>query len=295
MKIGFVGVGKMGGGLARNLIRRGYDVSVFDLNQAAVERVLEVGGEAAASITDFSSTADVIFTSLPMPRHLTDLLIDEESLLGQMKAGAVVIDVSTIDPSTARRLSDSASQEDVDFLACPLGKGPAQAEEGTQPIYAGGRPDVYQKYEPLLKDISTSVHYLGDVEQATAFKIVSNLIGMTNALVLSEGLRIGERAGIDPVLLQQLLATTGADSYQLTLRGPKMRNGDFTPGFSIHLTRKDVGLGVGMAKELNQPSPFTELALTYFDKAVDAGLGDEDCAAVYKLFDEVAPVRGAGT
>ncbi|WP_067623152.1 NAD(P)-dependent oxidoreductase [Alicyclobacillus acidiphilus] len=293
MKIGFIGVGKMGGGLARNLVRRGYDVTVFDLNKAAIERVLEIGGRAAASTADLAAASDVIFTSLPMPKHLTDLLIDEERLFGQMKDGAVVIDVSTIDPSTARRLSDAATQEGVDFLACPLGKGPAQAEEGTQPIYAGGRPEVYQKYEHLLQDISTSVHYLGDVEQATAFKIVSNLIGMTNAVVLSEGLRIGERAGIDPVQLQQLLATTGADSYQLTLRGPKILNRDFTPGFSIHLTRKDVHLGVGMAKELNQPAPFSELALTYFEQAVEAGLGDEDCAAVYKLFNQPVSTRGS--
>ncbi|GMA65051.1 NAD(P)-dependent oxidoreductase [Alicyclobacillus fastidiosus] len=288
MKVGFIGVGRMGGGLARNLVRHGYDVTVFDLSEEAVSRVLEIGGTAAASPSELAASADVLFTSLPLPKHLTDLLVHEENILGLMKSGSVVIDVSTIDPSTARMLSDASARHGVAFLACPLGKGPLQAEEGTQPIYAGGRREVYETYLDLLNDISTSVHYLGDVEQATGFKIVSNLIGMTNALVLSEGLRIGEEAGIDPLLLQQLLATTGADSYQLTLRGPKILNEDFTPGFSVHLTRKDVRLGVEMASELNQPCPFSELALEYFSKAVDAGYGDEDCAAVYKLFKPTA-------
>ncbi|WP_206922014.1 NAD(P)-dependent oxidoreductase [Alicyclobacillus suci] len=292
MKIGFIGVGKMGGGLARNLVRNGYDVLVFDLNKEAVARVIEVGGEAAGSAVELASSVQVLFTSLPLPKHLMNLLVDEDHLLEHMAPGTVVMDVSTIDPATARKLSDAAQAHGIDFLACPLGKGPTQAEEGTQPIYAGGRREVYDKYESLLRDMSTSVHYLGDVEQATAFKIVSNLIGMTNALVLSEGLRIGEQAGIDRKLLQELLATTGADSYQLTLRGPKILNDDFKPGFSIYLTRKDVCLGVGMAKRFNQPCPFSELALEYFNKAVDAGYGDEDCAAVYKL---LKPVVAGGT
>jgi len=284
MKIGFIGLGKMGGGLAKNLIRAGHDVTVFDISIPAMVDILQVGGSQAKSSSEVASRVDILFTSLPLPRHLTDLLIDSDSLIEKMHPGSTLIDVSTVDPSTARLLSDAAEAKGVRFLACPLGKGPQQAEEGTQPIYVGCKRELFDEFQGLLKQISTSVHYLGDVEQATAFKLVSNLIGMTNVLVLCEGLRIGETAGIEPQLLQELLATTGADSYQLSLRGPKVLSGDYAPGFSVNLTLKDVRLGVGMADELKQPSPFSALAMDYFKKAIDLGLGQEDCAAVYKLF-----------
>ncbi|UOF89633.1 NAD(P)-dependent oxidoreductase [Fodinisporobacter ferrooxydans] len=285
MRIGCIGVGKMGGGLARNLIRSGYDVVVYDIDREAVKRVLKVGGSAVHSPSEMAAMVDVLFTSLPLPKHLTDLLIDESGILDQMQPGSTVIDVSTIDPRTARLISDAASQRGLQFLACPLGKGPVQAEEGTQPIYAGGKREVFDQFESHLNKISTSVHYIGDVEQATAFKIISNLIGMTNVIVLCESLRLGEKFGIEQQFLQKLLATTGADSYQLTLRGPKILNQEYTPGFSVNLTLKDIRLGVSMANDLNQPTPFGSLAMEFFQRAQNSGLGEEDCAAVYKLFE----------
>lgn len=284
MKFGFIGLGRMGGALARNLIRAGYDVTVYDISSEAVEKTLAVGGAAAESPREVSEQADVLFTSLPLPKHLTDLFIDGEGILNVMKPDSTIIDVSTIDPGTARRICHAAEDKGIRFLACPLGKGPAQAEAGTQPIYAGGKEEVFHQFEEVLKQISTDVRYLGDVEQATAFKLVSNMIGMTNVLVLCEGIRIGEKAGIDPKLLQELLATTAADSYQLTLRGPKLLNQDYAPGFTVNLTLKDVRLGVDMASTMDQQSPFSALAVEYFQKAQNNGYGDDDCAAVYKLF-----------
>ncbi|MCL6593225.1 MAG: NAD(P)-dependent oxidoreductase [Alicyclobacillus sp.] len=284
MKIGFIGVGRMGGGLARNLVRAGYDVTVYDISPQAVQRVLEVGGRSAKSPVELAAASDVVFTSLPMPQDVVDLLLGEGGVLAQLRAGCSVIDVSTIDPATARRVADAAQARGVDFLACPLGKGPAQAEAGTQPIYAGGRREVFDRLSPVLTRISSEVYYVGDVEQAAGFKLVSNLMGMTNALVLCEGLRLGERLGMEPGLLQDLLRTTGADSYQLTLRGPKILRRDYSPGFSVRLTLKDVRLGVQMAAELGQPAPFSELAKEWFQRALDAGFGEDDCAVVYELF-----------
>ncbi|WP_462410611.1 NAD(P)-dependent oxidoreductase [Neobacillus sp. Marseille-QA0830] len=286
MKAGFIGLGKMGGALARNLIRAGYETMVYDINQAAVEKTLAVGGKKADTLEELVSNVDVLFTSLPLPVHLTDLLINKEAILGQMQKGSILIDVSTIDPKTAREISIAAEKAGVEFLACPLGKGPAQAEAGVQPIFAGGKKEVFHKAEELLNSISTSVVYMGDVEQATAFKLISNLIGMTNMLVLAEGLQLGEKAGLDPELMQRLLADTGADSFQLSLRGPMVLAKDYQAKFSINLALKDIRLGVGMAEDLKQIAPFSELAAEYYGKASGSGYGEEDCAAVYKLFEE---------
>ena len=135
----FVGVGAMGGGLARNLIRAGKQVLVFDLNPEAVKQTLEAGstGKAAAELQELAA-ADVVFTSLPLPQHLEETMLGENGLLKAMKPGAAYIDVSTIDPQTARKLSDAADAQGVKFLECPLGKTPAQAETAEEPIFAGG-------------------------------------------------------------------------------------------------------------------------------------------------------------
>ncbi|GAB6159272.1 2-hydroxy-3-oxopropionate reductase [Desulfotomaculum varum] len=284
MKYGYIGLGLMGGPLARNLIRAGKEVMVFDLSQAAIERTLAAGttGKAAKDVAELAD-CDVVFTSLPLPKHLEQTMLGESGLLSKMKAGAVYIDVSTIDPQTARKLADFAAGRGIEFLACPLGKGPAQAEKAEQPIFAGGKKETFDKMLATLKIVGNPVYYLGDVEQAYAFKLISNMVGMTNLAVLAEGLRIGEKAGIDPKLLVELLADTGANSFQLQVRGPWIINNDFANRFGVSLALKDVRLGCEMADNWGYDAKFTKLAKSCYEDAEKQGLGNEDCCAVYKV------------
>lgn len=284
MKYGYIGLGLMGGPLARNLIRAGKDVTVFDLNPEAISRTLAAGttGRVAKSAAGLAD-CDVLFTSLPLPKHIEDTMLGEDGLLSKMKPGSTYIDVSTIDPKTAKKVGDFAELKGIGFLACPLGKGPAQAEKAEQPIFAGGKKEVYEKMLDTLKIVGSPVYYLGDVEQAYAFKLISNLIGMTNLAVLAEGLRIGEKAGIDPKLLQELLADTGADSFQLRVRGPWILNSDFANRFGVNLALKDVRLGVNMAEDMGCEARFCKLAKKCYEEAQEKGFGNEDCNAVYKV------------
>ena len=274
----------MGGGLARNLIRAGKQVLIFDLNPEAVKRTLEAGstGKAAAELQELAS-ADVVFTSLPLPQHLEETMLGEKGLLKAMKSGAVYIDVSTIDPQTARKLSDAADAEGVKFLECPLGKTPAQAETAEEPIFVGGDKKVYEEMKPILEIIGSPLYYLGEVEASCALKLISNLIGMTNVAVLAEGIRIGEKAGIEPKFLLQLLDDTGAKSFQMDVRGPWIAADDFDSRFGLDLALKDVRLGCEMATAWENDAKTMKVALDYFRKASEAGLGKEDCNAVYKI------------
>ena len=286
MKIGFIGLGKMGGAIARNLIRKQYDVTVYDISTSAMHNTLKVGGKGANSPTELALEVDLLFTSLPLPKHLLDLLINDSSLLSIMKKGTTVVDLSSNDPNTALIVQREAEKYNIDFLACPLGKGPKQAEEGTEPIFAGGKKEVYLKFEELLNQIGSPVYYLGGVEQSTAFKLISNMVGMSNLLVMCEGLKLGIKAGIDPHLLVDLLGKTGADSYQLQLRAPWILNNDFNPRFTSALALKDLKLGVGMAENMKQKTYFSSMAQKLFEEAVHKGWGDEDCSAVYKIYGE---------
>jgi 3-hydroxyisobutyrate dehydrogenase-like beta-hydroxyacid dehydrogenase len=284
MQIGFIGVGQMGGGLARNLIRAGKPVLVHDLNPEAVKTTLAAGttGRVAASLDEIAA-ADVVFTSLPLPQHLESVMLGEKGLLAKMRKGATYIDVSTIDPGTARKLSDAAEARGIDFLECPLGKTPAHAEKAEEPIFAGGKKAVYEKMLETLTIIGKPVYYLGEVEAACALKLISNLIGMTNLAVLTEGIRIGEKAGIEPKYLLELLNDTGAKSFQMDVRGPWIAGGDFKSRFGLDLALKDVRLGCEMAKTWGNDAKTMQVALDYLKAGSSAGYGKEDCNAMYKV------------
>ncbi|MFO7709562.1 MAG: NAD(P)-dependent oxidoreductase [Desulfobacterales bacterium] len=284
MEIGFIGVGQMGGGLARNLIRAGKTVLVYDLNPEAVKQTLAAGssGRAAANVEELAA-ADVVFTSLPLPQHLESVMLGDKGLLAKMRKGATYIDVSTIDPATARKLSDAAESNGIDFLECPLGKTPAQAEKAEEPIFAGGKKAVYEKMLPALQIIGKPVYYMGSIEASCALKLISNLIGMTNLAVLAEGIRIGEKAGIEPKYLLELLNDTGAKSFQMDVRGPWIAGGDFKSRFGLDLALKDVRLGCEMAHAWGNDAKTMKVALDYFKKGSESGYGKEDCNAIYKI------------
>jgi 3-hydroxyisobutyrate dehydrogenase-like beta-hydroxyacid dehydrogenase len=284
MQIGFIGVGQMGGGLARNLIRAGRTVLVHDLNPEAVKTTLAAGttGRAAASLDELAA-ADVVFTSLPLPQHLESVMLGEKGLLAKMRKGTAYIDVSTIDPGTARKLSDAAAARGIDFLECPLGKTPAHAEKAEEPIFVGGSKAVYEKMLTLLQIVGKPVYYLGEVEASCALKLISNLVGMTNLAVLAEGVRIGEKAGIEPKYLIELLNDTGAKSFQMDVRGPWIAAGDFKSRFGLDLALKDVRLGCEMAKAWGNDAKTMQVALDYLKRGSEAGHGKEDCNAMYKV------------
>lgn len=274
----------MGGGLARNLIRAGKEVLVYDLNPEAVNKTLEAGstGKAANQLQELA-TADIVFTSLPLPQHLEETMLGETGLLNAMRAGATYIDVSTIDPQTARKLATAAETAGVKFLECPLGKTPAQAETAEEPIFVGGDEAIYQELKPILEIIGNPVYYMGTVEAACALKLISNLVGMTNLAVLAEGIRIGEKAGIEPKYLLELLGDTGAKSFQMDVRGPWIATGDFNSRFGLDLALKDVRLGVEMAKAWGNDARTMQVALDYLKQGSANGLGKEDCNAIYKI------------
>jgi 3-hydroxyisobutyrate dehydrogenase-like beta-hydroxyacid dehydrogenase len=283
MRIGFIGLGRMGSGLAGNLLKAGYDLAVYDINPQAQEALQVRGARGASTLLELACQVDVLFTSLPLPGDVTGVLLGETGCITVLPADATLIDVSTIDPQTARQLATAAEARGLHFLACPLGKGPAQAAEGTEPMFVGGSRDVFLRQQRLLEAIGHPVSYLGEVEQATAFKLISNLIGMTNVAVLAEGLALGAAYGLDLGHLLDLLAVTAADSYQLHLRGPLMLQGDYASRFSIDLTSKDLGLAVNMARARGIELPFGALAYTCFQQAQTQGLGGEDTAAIYKM------------
>lgn len=284
MKIGFIGIGLMGGPLARNLIRSGKEVYFFARNKEHIEKTLSAGttGKLVSSVKDLAD-CDIIFTCLPLPQTVKSVMIDDDGLLNCMKEGSVYIDTSTIDPQTAGEIETYARQKGIHYLGCTLGLGPAQAELAQEPIFAGGDEKIFKQYKPVLDIIGSPVYYLGGVKQAYAFKIISNMVGMTNLAVLAESIHLAQHAGIDEKQFLKLLACTGGDSNQLHRRGPLIIEKDFANRFAVDLTLKDLTLGCKMAQKMEYTPHFTEKARDFYKQAKDEGYGKEDCCAVYKV------------
>ena len=283
MQIGFVGVGLMGGPLCHNLIRAGKEVLVFDLSKDAIERTLAVGstGKAVDSVAHMSS-CDVVFTSLPLPRHIVGVMCGENGLYSLMKKGAIHVELSTIDPQTAASLAAEGAKFGVTYIQCTLGKTPAHAEKAEEPMFIGGDQESIKKLEDVFKIIGIP-NMVGTADAACAVKLISNMIGMSNLVVLAEGLRVGQKAGLDLQYLLGLLGDTGAHSFQMDVRGPWIAKDDFKNRFGLDLALKDVRLGCEMARAWNLDLKTMESALEYFKSASEAGYGLDDCNAVYKV------------
>lgn len=279
--IAVIGAGRMGGAIASNLAK-GYQVRVFDPSPAAVQRCVDAGAHGAASALEAVAGADVVITSLPLPTHV---LASYAEIIDQLSEDAICLDVSTIDPATARQVADQLEASGRRFVACPLGKGPAQADAGESPLFIGGDADAIDALDEVFAVIGAERYLMGNVEGATMFKIVSNMIGMTNLAVLAEGYLLCKKAGVADDAFAAALADTGGWSAQAQMRLPLMMAGDFAPRFAARLGLKDVRLAVDIAAQWGIPTPVGAVGMTQLANAVAHGYGDLDVDAIYKVLD----------
>ncbi|WP_246106693.1 NAD(P)-dependent oxidoreductase [Pseudonocardia kunmingensis] len=287
MKIAFVGAGNMGGAVARRLATGGHDVHVYDLDPAAVARCVDAGAGAADSAEAAVKDAAVVVTSLPLPDHVRSVWGD---LIPHLAEGAVGVDVSTIDPATADALTAALGDAGHAFVHCALGKTPAAAEQGAIPLFVGGPADAVETLRPLFARMGEKTYDFGSPGAAAMFKLVSNMIGMTNVAVLAEGYALARRAGITPDMFSEALRDTGAFSFQSDVRLPWIVAGDYAPRFGAALAAKDVRLAVDSAARWGVPTPVAAQGLSQLVAAVAHGYGSEDVVAVHKL---VAPTDTA--
>lgn len=289
--IAVIGVGKMGGGLARNLARRSSaTVSVYDTDAEAVDRCVAVGALPMPDARSAAAGADLVITSLPMP---SDVLALYDAVAGALGPDTIAMDVSTIDPRTARLVADrlgTTTRGHQRFVSCLLGKGPAQAASGEVPLFVGGDQAVLDELTAVFDCIGERVHRMGTVEAATAFKLVSNLIGMTNLAVLAEGLAICRSAGVSDGAFARALADTGGSSYQSDVRLSTMMAGDHAARFPIALALKDLRLTVDLATQLGVPCPVGSAGMAQLAQAALRGHTADDVDAVITT---LQPTTGA--
>lgn len=276
--ISFIGLGTMGGAVVRRLVTGPWTVLASDISAPAVARAVAAGAVDAGGAEAAVRGGQVVFSCLPTPELVEEFWTRQQDNLAE---GAIAVDLSTIDPATSRRIADRIEAAGkARFVACTLGKTPGLAEKGEIPVFVGGAAEAVQTLGPVLAHMANAVFDMGSVEGATMFKLISNLVGMTNLAVLAEGLLLARAAGIDPEVFSAALKTTGGWSTQADIRLGWMMNQDFTPRFAVDLAAKDVRLSVEAAARWGVPTPVSAAGLSVFSLARAAGLGASDAAAI---------------
>ncbi|MDE2006357.1 MAG: NAD(P)-dependent oxidoreductase [Rhodospirillales bacterium] len=287
MKIGFIGVGNMGGPMCRNIIRNtNHEVTVFDLNPDAVAACTALGAAAGASTPAVAAAADVIFTSLPMPKHVEEVTLGPDGVAAHARAGSVLIDLSTNSPATAKRVHAGVAAKGIGMLEAPVSGGVPRATDGTIVIMVGGDEKLFEANLPVLKSFSKEVIHVGPVGMGSVAKLCNNMLAFCNSAAASEALLLGTAAGIDPRKLYDVICNASGNSDAFRGLGPKAFARNFKPGFALDLAHKDLRLALEMADEVGMPAMIAPQVMTLMRTARAHGMGGDDSSSLLRVYEQ---------
>jgi 4-hydroxybutyrate dehydrogenase/sulfolactaldehyde 3-reductase len=290
--VGFIGLGTMGAPMARNLIKKGFDLVAFDLNGKAVQALVEAGAKAASGPADLASRADVVITMLPDSPDLETAVLGRGGVLEGIRPGSLYIDMSTIDPETTQRIGARLSEKQVAMLDSPVGKTVEHAVAGTSTLMIGGDSETLERARPILSAMGTDLIHCGGLGMGQAMKLTNNLLATVLITASSEALVAGAKAGLSLETMISVLKTTMAWNQQLAVAmHNRALKGDFEPGFMVKLAHKDCRLALAMNQSLGLDAPVGAATLSVLQESINAGLANKDVGAVLKLREDAAGVQ----
>ena len=292
-RIGFIGLGVMGGRMAGTLARVGHPLAVHDIDPAKVKAL--AGADPCASPKEVAQRSDIVFTSLPLPATVRTVYLGPDGVLEGARPGTVLADTSTVDPETTRAVHAAAAARGVHYLDVPVSGGWREAETGALVLIVGGDREAFDRVRDVLAVLGPSIHYAGPSGAGSVVKLVNNVMSMGNVLVAAEAFVLGVKAGMEPQRLLEILRTSAGRSYHFEKRFPNILARNFAPGFTVDLARKDLGLAVDMARSHDVPVPATSLLHQMYNACAALGEGQSDFAAIIKLFESWAQTEIKGT
>jgi len=287
-RVGFVGLGLMGLPMARNVLRAGYQLTVWNRTAAKAAPLVAEGAHQAASPADVARRSDVVVTIVTDGPDVEAVAGGEQGLLSGSAPGLVWIDMSTISPEVTRRLGAAAADRGVEALDAPVSGGPPGAEAGTLSIMVGGRQEAFDACLPLLETMGRTIVRAGDLGAGQVTKACNQVVIAATLAGIAEALVLGAKAGVDPALIRQALMGGYAGSRLLEVHGQRMIDHAFAPGFFVRLHDKDLHIVLDMARHLSVAAPVSALAAQHFNALVAAGDGELDNSAMLKVYERLA-------
>lgn len=287
--IGFIGLGNMGAHMARNLIKAGHDLKVFDLNDETVQYVAQSGAKAAESAADAASNVEFVVTMLPVGANVRSVLQDA-GVIDAVAPGTVLIDSSTIDVDTARAMHDAVAGAGYEFLDAPVSGGVGGAEAGTLTFMCGGDQKVFAKCRPILEGMGKNIVMCGGAGQGQVTKICNNMVAGIAALACSEAFVLGETLGVDRQVLYDVMSTSSANSFVLNAMCPAPgavpaapSSHGYKPGFAAGLMLKDLRLAQAAALSAGTSTPLGAAAAAAFAIHDANGNSHLDTSSIVKV------------
>lgn len=288
-RVGFIGIGLMGSGMARNLVAAGHDVVVWNRTRSKAEAV--AGATVADSPADVAASAGVVMICVSDTPDVRAVVEGDDGLLAGASEGLLIVDHSTISPSATVELASRCAERGVAWVDAPVSGGPEGAERGTLSVMVGGDPADVERARRYMDAYSRAIVHIGPVGSGQVVKLVNQVLVVINQLASSEALLLAQAAGVDLEATLRAVEGGAAGSWMLSNRGPQMIERDWRPGFTIDLQQKDLRLVLDMADELGVALPGTALVFQLYRTLQRRGLGGEGNHALVKALEELNGIR----
>ena len=289
-KIGFIGLGIMGRPMAKNLIKAGYKLVVYD-KFAAFDDIKALGAEGASSNKEVAAKTEIIITMLPNSPHVKEAILGKDGVIEGVKAGALVVDMSSIAPAASQEVGAALKQKGVSFLDAPVSGGEPKAIDGTLAIMVGGDKAVFEKAKPVLEKMGSSVVLVGDIGAGNVTKLANQIVVALNIAAVSEAFTLAVKAGVDPQQVFEAIKGGLAGSTVMNAKVPMILDGNFKAGFRIELHIKDLQNALDTAHELGVPIPLTASVMETLQALKVDGFAANDHSAIVRHYEKLAKIE----
>ena len=289
--IGFIGLGIMGKPMARNLMKAGYKLVVYNRSRGPMDELAAEGATTADSSKAAARQSDVVITMLPDSPQVWEVVTGEEGGLVGAKAGTLVIDMSTISPVVTQQMAREAQARGVRMLDAPVSGGDVGAQQGTLSIMVGGSAEDFEQARPLFEVLGKTVVHVGEIGAGQVVKACNQIVVALTIEAVSEALVLGSKAGVDPAVILKVLSGGLAANRVMEVRGPNFLQHNFQPGFKIALHHKDLGIALAAGREYGAALPVTAIVDQMLQALKLRGQGDQDHSAILTLIEDWAQHR----
>ena len=289
-KIGFIGLGIMGKPMALNLLSKGYELTVNDLDKEAVQALVDAGATAADSAKEVGANSDVIITMLPASHHVQQVVLSENGVLSGAKKGSVIIDMSSISPVVSQEIAAQAEKQGVDMLDAPVSGGEPKAIDGTLAIMVGGKEEVFEQVKDVLSAMGSEITLVGGNGSGATAKLANQVIVNLNIAAMSEALVLAAKAGIDVEKMYQAIRGGLAGSAVLDAKVPLILDRNFVAGGRIDINLKDISNVMETAHNIGVPMPLSSHLLEIFHALKVDGKAADDHGGIVQYYEKLANV-----
>ena len=289
--IGFIGLGIMGKPMAKNLLKAGHQLVVYDIVPAGADEVAAAGAARGSSPKEVAGQTEIVITMVPDGPEVEQAVLGSNGVLEGAKKGTIVVDMSSISPMVAQKVGATCEAQGVDFLDAPVSGGEPKAIDGTLAIMVGGRQEIFDKVEPILKTMGSTVVLTGKVGAGNVTKLANQIMVACNIAAMGEALVLATKAGLDPEVVFNAVKAGLAGSTVLNVKAPMVFSRNFKPGFRVRLHQKDLRNALLAAESLKVSLPLTSAVQNILVSLMNNGKGDLDHSAIVQFIEGMAAVE----